>query len=159
MSGRLRNATAIADQPARKRWAKRWWDDVVLGREQRHPRPMRVPAFALVEQDGQAPHDPEPPIQLDEDRWICHLPPLVAVERQLSIQLAERLRRLEPSQLDVLMLVMSKPSITTRQLSDATPHSRAERCCARVGHQKANSNVLRLSLQILQGACGFARMR
>ena len=142
MSGRLRNATAIADQPARIRWAKRWWDDVVLGREQRHPRPMRVPAFALIEQDGQAPHDPELPIQFDEDRWICHLPPLVAVERQLSIQLAERLRRLEPSQLDVLKLVMSKRSITTRQLSDATPHFGAERRCAEAGFTKERKVML-----------------
>ena len=91
MRGRLRSATAIADQPARKRWAKRWWDDVVLGREQRHPRPMRVPTLAVVEQDGQAPNDPELPIQFHEDRWICDQSPLVCLERQLSIQLAEGL--------------------------------------------------------------------
>ena len=136
MRGSPRSATRIADQPARERWSKRRWDDVFLSREQRHPRPMRVPAFAVVEQDGQAPHDPELPIQFHEDRWICHLPPLVALERQLSIQLAEGLRRLEPSQLDVLTLVMSKRSITSRQLSDAIPHFGAERRCAEAGFTK-----------------------
>ena len=143
MCGRLRSATAIAEQPACKRWAKRWWDDVFLGREQRHPRPMRVPTFALVEQDGQAPHDPELPIQFREDRWICNLPPLAALERQLSIQFAEGLRRLEPSQLDVLKLVMSKRSITSRQLSDAIPHFGAERRCAEVGFTKERKVMLR----------------
>ena len=97
MRGRLRSATAIAEQPARirwparKRWAKRWWDDVVLGREQRHPRPMRVPVLAVVEQDAQAPKDPELPIQFHEERGICDQPTLVSLERQLSIQLAEGL--------------------------------------------------------------------
>ena len=103
---------------------------------------MRIPAFALIEQDGQAPHEPELPIQFDEDRWICHLPPLVAVERQLSIQLAERLRRLEPSQLDALKLVMSKRSITSCQLSDATPHFGAERRCAEAGTTKERKLML-----------------
>ena len=40
---------------------------------------------------GRAPQRPELPIQFHEDRWICHLPPLVSLERQLSIQLAEGL--------------------------------------------------------------------
>ena len=91
MCGRLRSATAIAEQPARKRWAKRWWDDVVLGRDQRHPRPMPVPVLAVVEQHGQAPNDPELPIQFHEERGTCDQPTLVSLERQLSIQLAEGL--------------------------------------------------------------------
>ena len=144
MPGRLRSATAIADQPARKRWSKRRWDDVFLSREQRHPRAMRVPASAPVEKDGQAPHDLELAIQFHEDRWICHLPPLVALERQLSIQLAEGLRRLEPSQLDVLTLVVSKRSIASRQLSDAIPQFGPERRCAEAGFTKERKVMLRV---------------
>ena len=95
-----------------------------------------------VEKDGQAPHDPELAIQFHEDRWICHLPPLVALERQLSIQLAEGLRRLEPSQLHVLTLVVSKRSIASRQLSDAIPHFGSERRCAEAGFTKERKVML-----------------
>ena len=91
MRGKLRSATAIAEQAASKRWAKRWWDHVVLGGDQRHPRPMRVPVLAVVEQDAQAPNDPELPIQFHEERGICDQPTLVSLERQLSIQVAEGL--------------------------------------------------------------------
>ena len=52
---------------------------------------MRVPVLAVVEQDAQAPNDPELPIQFHEDSGICDQPTLVSLERQLSIQLAEGL--------------------------------------------------------------------
>ena len=104
-------------------WTKRWWDDVALGREQRHPRPMRVPTLALVEQDGQAPNDPELPILFHEDRWICHLPPLVLIERQHCVVKAERSRRVEPAHADVLGRVILELRIKSRQHLEAIPHS------------------------------------
>ena len=106
---------------------------------------MRIPVLAIVEQDGQAPNDPEIPVPFHEHRWIRHLPPLVSLERQLSIPPAERLRSLEPAQAHVIKRVMPKLNITSRQLSDAMPHSRAERCCARVGFTKKGKEVFRAS--------------
>ena len=98
---------------------------------------MRVPGLAVVEQDGQTPKDPEIPDQrFDEDRWIRHMPRLVSLERQLSVPLAEGLRRLEPAQADVLAPVMPELGIKSRQFPDAAPHSRAERRCVRMGFAK-----------------------
>ena len=64
------------------------------------------------------------------------MPRLVSLERQLSVPLAEGLRRLEPAQADVLAPVLPHLGIKSCQFPDAIPHSRAERRCVRMGFAK-----------------------
>ena len=64
------------------------------------------------------------------------MPRLVSLERQLSVPLAEGLRRLEPAQADVLGPVMPELGIKSRQFPEAIPHSRAERRCVRMNFAK-----------------------